>query len=42
VDGRWLTVEEAMAARGLVQQDGRWLEPAQAEQAQKDQAREKQ
>ena len=33
VGGRWLTYEEAMAARGLVRYQGRWLEPAEAERA---------
>ena len=33
VDGRWLTHEEAMAARGLVRYEGRWMDPAEAERA---------
>lgn len=33
IGGRWLTHDEAMAARGLVRYKGRWLEPAEAERA---------
>jgi len=39
VDGRWLTHDQAMAAKGLVRYKGRWLEPAEAERLSKEDLR---